>query len=428
MAKGVRGAQAPAKTNTGIEDVVMEQSDGKTLGDLLPVTDDDDSNTPSIFTADVLNGGGEFNPYQKNIDMLNSKTEEERLAFEKQEQDKKREEELKQIEENASKPEAAADTNKTPITEVKRDPATIAKFFESSTGTSADGNTEDVTKGRIVTLKPKPRKGPRLGLENQKEQYHSMPGAITRWAPQKKGERYLTGFPRSMTIKELDWLEAEVGRKLIDRTTGTANPEYYRTLSILLDRNRTIGEQLNLSVARDRIIFYAMTQSDIVASSAAELEKKSFAEWYIEDVEVESEVESKERDERFQASALLRSLAPSELVNLGKAAGLAVSNLSPNAVRVKIERFLETPKEELKNARFINALYKRGSTHLRLAALIKDAIAIGVITRGKNQDYMYGTTIFGATEDQVIEKLNNPINQDVRQAIQLRVETAGVSL
>jgi hypothetical protein len=121
---------------------------------------------------------------------------------------------------------------------------------------------------------------------------------------------------------------------------------------------------------------------------------------------------------------LVDTLSPIELSNLAFAMGLAVSGLGPKAVLVAVERFLETPKEELKNSRLLLSIHEKGAEHVRLAALVKKAIFLGIIARTSSQDYAYGHTILGSREEDVIEKLKGTANQQLRIAIQERVDTA----
>lgn len=416
MAKGTRTKAA----DTGIAGVTLEQ-DNQSVGDLLAVQEGPGGDAPSLFTENTLSSGEPFDPYKDSQELLKKMNQQN---LEKQ-QEEFENQTATAFENQAGKPIEAADkvVDTGSSAQIHRDEKTISEFFESA----VNGIEKDPTK-RIVTLKPKPVAGARLGLANQKEKYHSMPGAMTRWAVDKVGGRYVHGFPSTMKVAELNWLESELGVILIDRKTGQANPEFYRKLSVQLDRNRAIGEQLNLGVPRDRVIFYAMSASSIVAASFKDLEKKPFAEWYIEDIEAEAEEESKERDERFKATELVRNASPIERMHLAKAAGLEVANLGAKAILVRLERFLEEEKKQLLNARTLLKLNKQGNAFLRVTALVKDAIRVGVIVRTRAQDYVYGNTVFGSTEEQIVNKLMDPLRADIREAIQTRVETAGVTL
>lgn len=293
--------------------------------------------------------------------------------------------------------------------------------------TQADFTIND---GRRIILKPVIRGSFRVGLESTPEKYNVYPGTTYRFAPDKIGNRYKTGLNRikddagdktaegwrSAKQKIAD-LEFEIGEKLDDN--------YYGKMSVPLDRNKTAGEIFNLSDARDYVIYLAMLESKLVKAFKDQYGKPE-ADWYIEDAEQEALVEAKERKVRKDAGRLIETVTEAELRWLAKSVGLEVNNLSELALRSRVDKWLEDgprDKQQLK-ALAVMELYGKGKSFVRTLALVKDAASINVITRNNANDYMYGDTILGALDEEVVNKLLNPANQQMLMAIRQRVQNA----
>lgn len=270
---------------------------------------------------------------------------------------------------------------------------------------------------RTVILKPIPRSGSRLGLEKTQEQFLAMPGTNIRWSASKKGNKYLTGLDKISRTKRYE-LEEELGYKL--------DNEFYSNLSFLLDRNRQIGERLNLEDAYDYVVYLAMTESFMVASSLAEYRKtnrKPYAEFYFEDVEAEVLAEAEDMKFKDRARDIIKESSELKQRWMAKALGINVFNLSNGAVNIRLRKYLEDdPRTAVDHAKQLISLWEKGETFIRVSALVKDAIATNVIRRTPARDYAYGEANLGATEEAAITKLMSPEGDVVRLAIQERVK------
>lgn len=240
----------------------------------------------------------------------------------------------------------------------------------------------------------------RLGLEKTTENFMRLPGCNYRWAPDKKGNRFLTGL-QFISAEKQAWLETEMGVSL--------NDEFYGDLDYLMDGSSPHGVTLDLRKPRELVIYLAMLDSKLVARTRTDKAKglKPEADWYIEDLEAEAEIDSAERDKFLNVTKKYGDLSNDKKMNICKLFMLPVRGLSPKVADAQLWKKLTDNKDKNYQKTLDRFLEIVGwsDTKLNIAAELEDAIALNVIRRNGAQDFVYGEDNLGSTKDQVLSKL-----------------------
>ncbi len=270
---------------------------------------------------------------------------------------------------------------------------------------------EEVQVQKIVTIKPIPRAGKRLGLADQPENFQRMPGTSYTWVPSKKGMKYLTGLTHEEAV--------EYGNRL-GQNLGELS-DFWMDLKYTLTE-KPLGYKLNLSVPLEYIIYKAMTVSELIAESLQDYRsgKKPYAEWYIENQEAEAEQKSKNADTKIEAYTKFKEISNARKKDISKILGLKPYGLSDSAAAGRLFEFIEAKIENAKS--FLSVEVKKDEI-IAVSALVEDAIHYNILRINKAKDYQYADEPMGSTKDQVVVKLMKPDNQVLRLKISELVES-----
>lgn len=268
------------------------------------------------------------------------------------------------------------------------------------------------TSTTVITIRPIPKAGKRLGLSDQPENFMRMPGTKYTWVPSRVGNKYLTG----LTPEEERHYSDLLGYSLDNKSEFWMNLKYELT-------EVPLGIKLNLKVPREYVIYKAMTVSDLIANSLQEQRsgQKPNAEWYIENLEAEAEEKAKLADLKLEAYKRFSEISDDKKKDLAKILGLKPQGLTKKAAASKLFDFLEDTKGGLQNIKSFLTSSKLSDTEIAVASLVDDAIQYNIIKLNKAKDYQYGDLIFGS-KSQTIAKIVSPDNQDIRHKITELVE------
>lgn len=261
---------------------------------------------------------------------------------------------------------------------------------------------DKVKQATIVTLKPMPRAGKRLGLADTSEKFMRMPGTVYTWVPSKRGRIYVTGLSQEE--------EVEYGRKLGQDLSKTS--EFWSTLKFTLTE-KPLGFKLDLSNPLEYVVFKAMNVSELIAESLNEYKNgnKPYAEWYIENQEAEAEAKAKLADIKINAYGKFRDISDNRKKDIAKILGLKPYGLSSKAAAARLFDFIE---EKPQNSKLFMDVEGKKDDIIAISALIEDCIHYNILRRNKAQDYQFADEVLGTTKDQIVTKLLKPENQVLR--------------
>lgn len=271
---------------------------------------------------------------------------------------------------------------------------------------------EEVKSATVVTIRPIPKAGKRLGLSDQPENFMRMPGTKYTWVPSRRGNTYLTG----LTKEEEQIYGNKLGYDLSNKS------DFWMNLRFEL-KEVPLGIKLNLNNAREYVVYKAMTASELIATSLQEQKTgdKPSAEWYIENLEAEAEEKAKMADLKLEAYKQYSNISDDRKMSLAKILGLKPQGLTKKAAAAKLFDFLEDKKQGLVNIKSFLRSVELKDGEIAVGALFEDAVAYNIIKMNKAKDFVYGDFIFGS-KGQAIAKLISPDNQDIRHKVTELVE------
>lgn len=267
-----------------------------------------------------------------------------------------------------------------------------------------------------IIVKPIQLKEFKLGLEKTKEKFVRLPGVRYRWAPSKKGNTYLTGLHHIPMAKRVA-LEKAIGREL--------NDEYYADLTYIMDGSNPNGHHMDLSEPTELIVYLAFIESELIATSRSQHTNgsKPFAEWYIEDNEIEAEEQEKARDKTMQVNRIYDGLTETRRSTFAKLLGINVQGVSAKVGAAKLWTLLTEPTRTRDKMidRFIE-ISRWTDEKINVFAEVKDALSFNILRRNSAQDIIYAEQVLGATEEQVVSKLLMGENGQLRISIREKIE------
>ncbi len=248
----------------------------------------------------------------------------------------------------------------------------------------------------LYILRPIPRGSKRLGLE--KQGFQRMPGTKSNWVPTKRGDVYETGLEDEPEKRAK--LEKALGVSLDNKA------EYYKNLSWPLEE-RPMGMYFDTKVAKEAVVVKAMLASAMIANGITEYNngKKPYAEWYFENSEADAKEGEEKRNIITEAIKTYDKLSNPKRQNVCKILGINIYGLSPKIANEKLWNFIDHPENKKANCNLFNSVANLGDDEVDIQALIKDAIQFNVIRRNGENDFIYGDTILGTTEAQVVGKI-----------------------
>jgi hypothetical protein len=276
---------------------------------------------------------------------------------------------------------------------------------------------------KTVVIKPILNGGFRLGLAATTEKYQAMPGTVQRWAPKRVGRQHRTGLQRN----ELAPTPAERAARIAELEEQLGNKldyDFYATLFFKIDRNKPYGEKLNLDNPLHLVVYLAMLESDDVANGIHEYRDgtKPMAEWYIEDKEAEAEADAQEADLDIDAGNRYKELSSAKRRKVAIVVGLEVFGLTDKASDIVLWKWLKDAKSSTANMKLFIKLVEQGDSYLAVYELVKLAVRFGVIRKANTNDFFYGDTMIGTTEEQIVAKLLSTQYADLRLGIEAKVE------
>lgn len=294
-------------------------------------------------------------------------------------------------------------------------------------GFSDNGNESDmdvilgdkpkpITIPEKVIVKPYVSKDFRLGLERTKENFVRVPGTIYRWAPTKVGDIYKTGLEYISDKKKIQ-LERALGKKL--------DNYFYADITYVMDGSNPNGHHMDLTDPFELVIYLAFIDSDLVATSKQQIAtgKKPFAEWYIENDEVEAEEQEKERDDTISIIETYQQLSNPKRAAYCKLLGINVYGVSPKVASAKLwEALQEKGKKGIINKKKFLQVSEWSDEKIAVSEEVEDAIVNNILRRNSAQDWLYGQEIIGSSKEQVVSKLMSSENSSLRIAIKNALE------
>jgi hypothetical protein len=275
-----------------------------------------------------------------------------------------------------------------------------------------------------VVVKPYSPGAFRLGLEQQKEQFLRVPGVGYRWEPSIVGVTYRTGLDL-IPPEKVKQLQKEVGRSLT-AVDDEGRLKYYVDMCHVMDGSNPHGHHLDLTKAHNMLIYLAMLESHLIARN--KLEKlngsKPEAEWYIEDLEAEAEMDAKEQDVVREAVGIFTGLSDAKKAAFAKVMQLPVRGLSSKVTGNLLWKKLADNKSKTYTKdleRFIK-ISKWSDDKINVFAEIEDAIVLNILRRNGAQDFVYGDEVLGSTKEQVQNKLLMGENSGLRAAIKAKID------
>lgn len=263
-----------------------------------------------------------------------------------------------------------------------------------------------------VILKPISAQKFRLGLENTTEGFLKVPGTKYTYEPSIVGKNHKTGLHR-LNRAQIAQLEEGIGSAL--------DSDFYSELSYRMDASNPNGHHMDLSRPLEKIVYLTMLESHLVAQGLVQKQngQKPEAEWYIENLDAEAEIEFKEQDRFRKVFGLYTEISDRKKVAFAKIFNLPVRGLSPKVADTKLWNLL-LDKKQINYKKILDRFIEMcawSDEKVNVYEEVKDAIAGNIIRRNGAQDYIYGEDVLGATEEHVIGKLLLNENAGVRMSI-----------
>lgn len=275
--------------------------------------------------------------------------------------------------------------------------APVAEFIEQKLPEKPKDEIFIPTK---VILKPYSPGNFRLGLEKTKEGFMRLPGTGYRWEPSRKGNTYQTGL-QYISKQKREELQVELGKEL--------NSEFYAEMTYTMDGSNPHGHHMDLTKAWEMIVYLAMLDSHLIANNKLEKTngKRPEADWFIEDLEAEAEIESKESDKFIEVTKLFAELSDQKKMHFAKIMKISVRGLSPKVASNLLWKKIADNKalDYQKTLDKFIQMNKWSDEKINILGELEDAIAYNVIRRNAAGDYVYGDEVLGSTLEQVQSKL-----------------------
>lgn len=268
-----------------------------------------------------------------------------------------------------------------------------------------------------VTVKPLATKNFRLGLEKTKEKFIRVPGTKYRYAPSKVGHTYKTGLEHIPPARRTA-LEKALGRKL--------DNEFYVDLVYVMDGSNPHGHIMDLTVPFELVVYLTFLDSELVAVSKSDTVKgkKPFAEWYIENDELEAEEQEKDRDMFTQVIEIFGGLSNTRRASYCKILGISVTGLSPRVASAKLwDSIMEKGREGIKIQKKVLDISKWSDEKIAVSEEVEDAVVYNILRKNSAQDLVYGEEILGSSKEQVVSKLMGGENGALRMSIKNQLLT-----
>lgn len=266
-----------------------------------------------------------------------------------------------------------------------------------------------------VLLKPISLGRNRLGLENTKEGFLRMPGTKFTWEPTMVGKLHKTGLWR-LTDEEVKRLELQLGQSL--------DFDFYSELSYRMDASNPNGHHMSLERAHEKVVYLAMLDSHLIAQGLHEKQngKKPQAEWYMENLEAEAELLSREKDLFTEMFSAYNAFSERKRMAAAKILEVPVRGLPPKVADNLLWKKLSAKEIGYQKLwqRFID-ISKWSDEKINVFEEVADGIAGNIIRKNSAQDFIYGDDVLGSTRDQVISKLLMNENAGLRQSIRAKL-------
>jgi len=198
-----------------------------------------------------------------------------------------------------------------------------------------------------------------------------------------------------------------------DKETGELvyNKEFFSNYFIFIGSN---GLTLNMDIERDRFV-YRVLATGIYPFIAVNPENvatlPSSYEFYITNEEEVAKQRNKKAELKFRAFELLYKLSEIERIDLLSFFSLPTKNVNAEVAKAKLTEVAETKPQEL-----ISALENK--TRFAQTVVFKKAIEYRVLYYStKQQGFVYNDNFLGATEDEAINKINAPGNENLKASI-----------
>lgn len=252
-----------------------------------------------------------------------------------------------------------------------------------------------------VILKPYSPGNFRLGLEKTKEGFMRLPGTGYRWEPSRKGNTYMTGL-RFISKQRREELQNELGKEL--------DTNFYAEMTYTMDGSNPHGHHMDLTKPFELVVYLAMLESHLIANNKLEKHngKRPDADWFIEDLEAEAEIESVESDKLLKVTGIFAALSEAKKMNFAKILKISVRGLTPKVASNLLWKKLIIENKAVDYQKTLSKFIDMNSwsdEKVNILAELEDAIALNVIRRNAAGDYVYGDEVLGSTVEQVQSKL-----------------------
>lgn len=314
--------------------------------------------------------------------------------------------------------------------------------------------------GRISPIKREISKegGQTLGSSLSDKGYTMFPGTINGFVPYKeRNGEYRTGLdPNALYIKKMPKEEADIERARVtamrdelQEMTGldlsSRAPYYSKMFDSQFSENERaqyvkLTDQINtfnLTNPQAAITFAWMRVHPEIAPNYSAWEKGlsnyrcpviASCKFFVDDEEYQSEVAYKQKTLINKAINSLEGMTPTRQLKVAKLLGLPVSyNSKPELIYNELDSYIKLSSEKGRsaaNVRSFNVISQMADENIDLRFRIKEAIDFNVYRLGKAGKIYEGQNVVADTEDELIEFLSNPKNQEDYLALQKKIDSA----